>query len=261
MNGPDPNIRKLNTRIPVLTYHSLDDSGSPVSIAPAFFRWQMEYLRATGWRTLTLDQFLDGHGRGSWPARSFLLTFDDGFANVAEQAVPVLSACGFTGIIFVVADWAGRTNDWPGQPSWVSRHLLLDWGMLRAIAEHGMEIGCHTCSHPHLPHLPTAAAEREVVDAKKVIEARIGKPVRAFAYPYGETSTTLRKVVAAHFGAGFGTRLGLVSKASQVTAFERVDAYYVRRPGLFRWLESRPFSAYLHARQWIRDLRQMGSLH
>src|SRR5205807_2425452 len=102
-------------RAPVLTYHSLDDSGSPISVAPALFRWQMGYLHQLGWRTLTLDELLAGHERGAWPERTFSLMFDDGFANLLERGLTVLAEYGFSATVFVVAGWVGRSNDWPGQ--------------------------------------------------------------------------------------------------------------------------------------------------
>lgn len=245
-------------RVPVLTYHSLDDSGSPVSIAPARFRQQMEWLRDNGWRTLTLDQFLDGHARGAWSPRSCHLTFDDGFASFADHALQVLKACGFTATVFVVAGWVGRTNDWPSQPSWAPRHALMGWRALRDIADEGMEIGGHTCSHPHLEHLDRAIAEREIIDCKRVIEDQLGQNVRVFAYPYGETSKALQDIVATHFRAGLGTRLGFVTRSSSTSTLERIDAYYLREPRLLRVIHSEWFDSYLHMRQWLRDLRQRG---
>lgn len=242
-------------RLPILTYHSLDDGGSPISIAPSLFRWQMEYLRANGWRTLTLDELMDGHQHGSWLECTFALTFDDGFENFAEHALPVLRGCGFSATVVVVADWVGRTNDWPSQPSWTPRLPLMDWDALRAMADAGMTIGAHTLSHPHLPRLIARDAEREIVESQRLIAERIGCAVETFAYPYGDTSPALEAVVAQRFRAGFGTRLACATPTSHTTAFERVDAYYLRDKRLWRAMGTGWLECYLQARRWIRNLK------
>src|SRR5262245_27048937 len=137
-------------RVPILTYHSLDNSGSPLSVDPALFKRQMQWLRNGSWTTLDSDGLLAGHRHGRWPARSCVLTFDDGFANFAEQALPILRDFGFTAHVFIVAHWVGRCSDWPGQPSWASRLPLMDWATLRRIAGAGVVLGAHTLSHPRL---------------------------------------------------------------------------------------------------------------
>lgn len=216
----------------------------------------MEYLSAKGWRSLTLAQMLDGYARGTWPIRSFLLTFDDGFVNFAEYAFPVLTACGFSATVFVASDWVGRSNDWPGQPRWVPRLPLMDWSALSRIAAAGIEIGGHSLSHSHLDALPVAESEREVCECQRVIEKRIGYPVRAFAYPYGEGARDLERVVAQCYDAGFGTRLGFATPTSRRPAFERIDMFYLRDPRFFRALETGWLSSYLKVRRWLRFLRQ-----
>src|SRR5436190_6900669 len=106
--------RLAQTALPVLTYHSIDDSGSPVSVAPEEFRRQMTALATSGWRTLSLETALKGHAAGSWPARTLLLTFDDGFQNILDHAAPVLHLHGFRALVFVVTGRVGGTPDWAG---------------------------------------------------------------------------------------------------------------------------------------------------
>ncbi len=243
-------------RLPILTYHSLDDSGSPISTSPARFRWQMEYLQANGWRTLTLDALLAGHARGEWPARTFALTFDDGFKNFAERALPVLSACGFSATVFVVSDWVGRINHWPSQPAWVPRLALMNWTELHTIADAGMAIGGHSLSHSRLTQLTVQAAGREIVKCKREIEERLGHAVQAFAYPFGQTSAALEAIVAKNFRAGFGSRLAFATAASRATTFERIDIYYLRDARFFRALGDGWLDWYLSVRRWMRSLRR-----
>jgi peptidoglycan/xylan/chitin deacetylase (PgdA/CDA1 family) len=119
-----------------------------------------------------------------------------------------------------------------------------------------MEVGAHTMNHPHLSCLAERDLPTEVASCREVIEARLGCQVRAFAYPYGETWPALEQLVAAHYKAGFGTRLGLVTPSSRPAVFERVDTYYLRQPRLFealgtRWLEQ--YLAFRHGLRWLRQ--------
>ena len=247
----------ISTRIPILTYHSLDESGSVVSTSPRLFRAQMEYLRSTGWKTLGIAEILAGQRRGGWPVRTFVVTFDDGFTNFSHHGLPVLTECGFSAIVFVVSDWVGRINDWEGQPDWVPRRPLLDWKGLRAVADSGIEIGAHTRTHPDLTMLEYDQAERELDDGKCQIEAQLGITVRSFAYPYGATSPALQQMVGRHFDAAFGTRLGYTKLTSHKFDYERIDMYYLQRPFLFQEIDRRWLGHYLSGRQQIRTLRQL----
>src|SRR5260221_4361849 len=114
-------------RIPVLTYHSIDDTGSPVSVTARELRRQMRSLAAAGWRTVTLSELMSGHDEGRWPARTFLLTFDDGYRNLLEHALPVAAECSFHGTVFVSTERVGGVMTGPGQPSWTPAGPVLGW--------------------------------------------------------------------------------------------------------------------------------------
>jgi peptidoglycan/xylan/chitin deacetylase (PgdA/CDA1 family) len=247
----------LVRRLPILTYHSLDDSGSPISISPVTFREQMARLHDQGWRTLRPDEVLAGHDQGGWPERAFALTFDDGFENLATHGLDVLEEFGFSATVFVVSGWAGRTNDWPSQVGWAPRYPLLSWDALAALNAAGVEIGAHSVSHSHLTGLPIDAAEREIVACKTTIEDHIRRPISTFAYPYGESSEDLRAIVARHFRVAFTTRLGFVTPGSPVLALERIDAYYLRSSWSYRAIDTQWFRAYLGVRRGLRTLRTM----
>lgn len=241
-------------RLPVLTYHAIANERSPLAVTPARFAETMRVLQEGGWRTLTVDELLQGLSRGGWPARSFVLHFDDGFASVADHGVPVLEACGFHATMFIVTGWVGRRNDWPGQPASVPRWPLLDWPDLRTLARMGMAIGAHSISHPHLPALSAGEQEREVAGSLHAIEDGLGSPAETFAYPYGERTAAAEASVAMHCKAGFGTTLDCVGVRSRVTSLERIDGYYLR-PEIVRLMDGWWFDRYLGIRRAGRALK------
>jgi peptidoglycan/xylan/chitin deacetylase (PgdA/CDA1 family) len=245
----------ISSHIPILTYHSLDDSRTPVSMAPTHFARQMQALHRSGWRSLGTGELLDGLARGAWPTRTFALTFDDGYANFCEQALPVLLPLGFTAIVFVVGAWVGRGNDWTGQPASVPRMPTMDWEALRLIASKGMTLGAHTLSHAHLPALTAGEAEREIADSRRLIEEHTGHEAPVFAYPYGDATPALEAMVGRYYRAGFGTRLAFCTRASRTMQLERIDMYYLQDT-VQALAQNRPWLApYLAVRRALRRVR------
>lgn len=220
----------------------------------------MEYLSANGWRTLTLDELLVGHTRGEWQARTFALTFDDGFKNFLEHGLPVLTQFKFCAMMFVVSNWVGKTSDWLGQPRWIPRFELLDWQDLRELAEAGIIVGSHSANHARLARRAPRDAEAEIVDCKHAVEDHTGHPVETFAYPYGETSRQLQAIVAQNFRAGFGTRLGFVTGNDRVTNFSRIEMYYLRDARRMSKLESGGLEREFRVRRLLRELSRQWNL-
>jgi peptidoglycan/xylan/chitin deacetylase (PgdA/CDA1 family) len=247
-------VKEQSPVLPVLTYHSLDSSGSPVSVRPDEFRRHVDSLVESGWRTLTLSAAIQGLSAGTWPRRSFLLTFDDGYANVMETGAPTLERHGFTAAMFVITEFVGRRNRWPGQPSWVPDAPLLDWDGLRSLVKLGWDLGAHSRTHARLPSLSLAAAHQEMLASKLDIEDRCGVKVRAFAYPYGARTPAIEALAGETFHASFGTRLACMTPRSAWTNLDRVDAFYLRGSTLVSRLDTPSAVAYLAIRRLARSL-------
>ena len=121
----------------ILTYHSIDESGSPISMPEAVFRSQISWLAKGHVKVVSLDTLM----RMSPDANAVALTFDDGFVNFGDVAAPLLAEHGFPSTLFVVTDAAGRTNRWNGQPGrGVPELPLLNWESLRRLADQGVEL-------------------------------------------------------------------------------------------------------------------------
>jgi peptidoglycan/xylan/chitin deacetylase (PgdA/CDA1 family) len=214
----------------------------------------MRALASGGWRTIDVEAFLRGHHDGGWPARTFLLTFDDGYRNVLDTAMPIASDCSFTGIVFVASDRVGGCMRAPGEPSWTPDAPLLDWNGLRTLASAGWTIASHAQTHTRLTTLAAGAVARELTTSKTRIEDEIGAPATLLAYPYGAVSEAVERLAGQQFAAAFGTTLAYATPASRRTAVERLDAYYLRgRP--IAQLDRAPLRAYMAVRRAGRALR------
>ena len=234
-------------QLAILTYHNLDDSGSPVSASPAMFERHLAALAAAGFTVLPLGE---AFARLAAPARAgerlAALTFDDGYAAVHRHALPRLERYGWRATVLPVADYVGRDNQWPGQPSFVPPDRLLSWDELATLVRHGWEVGAHTRTHPDLATADNDTLEAEVVGAKLALEDRLGQPVRVFAYPYGQYSPPARARVRDTYALACTTNMGLARRTSDRHALERLDMYYFSQPPLDRLFATRLMRPYVH---------------
>jgi len=242
--------------VPIMTYHSLDGSGSVLSTVPSAFREQMSSLARRGFVGIGLGRLLEGWaGRATLPERPVVLTFDDGYRNFLEHAWPTLEELRFGATIFVVAGLCGKTNDWPNQAPDIPRLPLLGWDELASLSGAGFEIGSHTLSHPRLTRTPLPDARREIVDSKKELEDRLGKPVETFAYPFGLTDAASVEIARAHYRGACSTAMGVARRDDDLHLLPRIDAYYLRGRLAFRLFETIPGRAYLGFRAIGRSTR------
>ena len=243
-------------RIPIITYHSIDDSGSVVSTTPGVFRQQMEKLSETGYRTITVGQLTDSLRAGHWPTeKTAILTFDDGFENFFTEAAPILQEFSFTGTVYLVTDHCGRFNDWTGNPPELPRSSLLSWSQIRELSSLGFEFGSHTVTHPDLTTLDPDAADDEISRSRIAIEDATGKKVKSFAYPFGRMTGAVRRAVENLYDSASSTNLGKITERSDLYSLERVDAYYLSNPRSLERMDTHWMDAYLAIRQALRTVK------
>jgi peptidoglycan/xylan/chitin deacetylase (PgdA/CDA1 family) len=235
-------------------YHSVDTSGAVVAVAPNVFDQHLARLRAGGYTVLPLREALDWLDRGGTD-RVAAMTFDDGYASVHVEALPRLEACGWRATVYAVSDYVGRTNDWPGQPSFVPRAPLMDWDALRALAQRGWEIGGHTRTHPDLRGLDDATLVDQLDGSKSELEQRLGVPVTTLAYPYGYHDGRARKAARRSYRAACSTRLRFVSENSDRWQLERLEMWYFAGRRSQALLASALMGPYVRLRALGRDLR------
>jgi peptidoglycan/xylan/chitin deacetylase (PgdA/CDA1 family) len=244
-------------RIPILTYHSIDDSGSIVSVKPATFREQMERLCKAGYISVTLGEFVRRQLQNEEISeKTIILTFDDGFENFLTDAFPILRDCSFSATVFLVTDQCGHYNDWSGNPPRLRRSRLLSWTQVKEMAPYGIEFGSHTKTHPDLTKLSEGEAALEITDSRRRIEDQIGKKVTTFAYPFGANDRAIREAVGQSYFGACTTELGKVTNESDLCSLQRIDAYYLSGGRAVDILETRRMDTYLAARQLLRTVRR-----
>jgi peptidoglycan/xylan/chitin deacetylase (PgdA/CDA1 family) len=212
----------------ILTYHSVDESGSVVSIGEQAFLRHVRWLASGGVRVLPLDRLADAPDDD----HAVAITFDDGLASFARIAAPMLREHGLPVTLFVVTDAAGATNVWRGRADpGIPIFDLLDWETLGRLVAEGVSIGAHTCTHPNLALLDRESCEHEIVASKARLARELGVDVTTFAYPYGAVSDAARDIVAREFRYGVTTRLSVLGAHDDPARLPRLDSYYFRAPG------------------------------
>jgi peptidoglycan/xylan/chitin deacetylase (PgdA/CDA1 family) len=164
----------------------------------------MESLARAGWRTVTLSAFANPRTTHHAP-RTFLLSFDDGYASLAQHAYPVLEGLGFTATTFVITDFVGRDNSWDVQYTW-RRLPHLDWPAIEQWRTRGFDFASHGARHRRLTWLDDGAVADDLGRARQILVDRLGTEAgRAIAYPFGAADDRIQRLAReAGYDLGFG---------------------------------------------------------
>jgi peptidoglycan/xylan/chitin deacetylase (PgdA/CDA1 family) len=239
----------MDSSLPILTFHSLDDRRSVISFAPEVFRRGMARLHERGYRTLSLLEAVDLlRQKKLIPDRSVVITFDDGYKTVYAEAFPVLQHYGMKATVFLTMGEREKVESIGRLPSFNGRYNMLTWHEIREMQSSGIDFGAHTLTHPDLTRLSFDRVEAEICDSKAILENMLGTPVECFAYPYGRYDNRSREIVRQHFTCACSDKLGLITPDSDPYALERVDAAYLRTDRLFDMMLTRLFPWYVWAR-------------
>jgi len=236
----------------ILTYHSMDRSGSVISVEPEAFRRHVEWLMEHGVAVADLEQLM----RMDPSDTAIALTFDDGFANFAEHAWPVLKEYGLTATLFVPTGHAGGTNAWESGGS-LPVLPLLDWDALARLAEDGLVLGSHSVTHANLCQTDGAQLADELSTSAERIAAETGTVPVSFAYPYGAVDDRVAVAVADRYRHAVTTEFAIPGRDTDRSRVPRLDAWYFREPGRLEQFGTPGFERFVNLRRGLRRIRSM----
>ena len=159
----------------ILEYHKVNDwSEDSYTVKPEDFAAQMDELRAQGYETISILDFLRAKkGKQTLPEKAVIVTLDDGYKDNYTDMLPIMESRGMKATVFMV------TND-IGLPGY------LTWDMLRDMQNRGIEIGSHTANHLPLTEMSPADAREEVQLSKTLLEWNGIKTIFGLSYPNGK---------------------------------------------------------------------------
>jgi peptidoglycan/xylan/chitin deacetylase (PgdA/CDA1 family) len=211
--------------IPILGYHSIDNSNSNISISPEIFAIQMGFLKAAGFQVISLSQLMSVVStERRAPEKVIVITFDDGLKNFYSAACPILNQYGFSATIFVPTDFIGEQSWWYADYN-LKPLPMLNWQELTELAKKGVDIQSHGCSHSKLTYLTQSEIEHEVRKSKDILEQGLRKSVDYFCYPFGEVD---QNIIGAIKNAGYKGAICLEEGLYKVAD----DPYLIKRQSL-----------------------------
>lgn len=177
---PDGTLRRL--RVPILMYHYIselppdaDQFRVGLTVHPQQFRDHLDYLRSNGYNTVSLYEVHLALTQGYLlPPNPIVLTFDDGYSDHLQTAMPLLREYSFKGTFFIITGFADAL-----------REGYLNWEQVKHLSDNGMEIAAHSKTHPDLRGRNHDFLVYEILGSLESIKVNLGIPMISFAYPMG----------------------------------------------------------------------------
>ncbi len=172
---------------PILEYHMVTDNppidAEVYNVPPEEFDAQLDYLQQKGYTTLTLQEFMRAkHGKLTMPDKPIVLTFDDGYANIYTEMLPILEAHGMKAVVYVISNELGKDG-----------YLTLE--QVKDLQLRGVEIGSHTADHLALVGLEGEFLLNQVRNSKIYLEWSGLDTIYSFSYPNGAYNSELAELV------------------------------------------------------------------
>ena len=181
--------------VPILCYHRIGQATGRMTLSAASLAQQFEWLAGNGYSVVRLQDLLGFlEGRQALPARSVVLTFDDGYESHHRLLLPLLKKHGFPATVFLYTDFVGGSD-------------ALSWSQMQEMVASGLvDIQAHSKTHANLiERAPdeTDARYRQRIEAevrlpRETIERRLQQPVQNYAYPFGDTNEIVLELLARH---------------------------------------------------------------
>jgi peptidoglycan/xylan/chitin deacetylase (PgdA/CDA1 family) len=175
---------------PILMYHRVDVDrpadrvGRQLTVSPEQFAAQLAYLRERGIAGISMEQFRERLESGAPLDRVVVLTFDDGYADQYEFALPILRRFGDSATFYIVT---GIVDD--------PRHL--SWAQLGRMRALGEDIDAHGVAHDDLSLMSTAQQATQIDTSIQQLRRHLHVPVTSYCYPSGRFNRTTLQLVRA----------------------------------------------------------------
>jgi len=214
--------------ITVINYHRVDRDAMDINaITPENFERQMAFLKRN-YTVVTVRELLEKIQSGCNKQRLVVITFDDGYLDNFEQAVPILKKYKLPACFFISSGIVGTDKPFSHDIKRLGRKIhTMSWQHVKQLHEMGFAIGAHTVNHTRLSHCNRDDLEKEIVGSKTMIEQKINAPVSYFSHPHGLLTDispiALSIIKRAGFLCNFSAYGGLVQPGGDLFDIKRVD--------------------------------------
>ena len=206
--------------VPVLNYHRIDSGiRHSLVVPPEEFKKQMQYLHNEGYHSITLDELYDYVTKGTeLPDKPVLITFDDGYIDNYQHAMPILKEYNMKATLFMISGSVGE-----------NRFVGLE--QLKEMQANGIDIQSHTVNHKDLRHMSLQQARDELVSSKAVLEDSMKHPVGYIAYPGGFTNKDIDTIAEeSGYRMAFNVKAGNVQPGQDLFNLPRQAVFFNDTP-------------------------------
>lgn len=200
----------------VLNYHQINNRDkNSLTVRPGIFADELDYLTASGYHVISLDQFISHQQAGTpLPDKPVLITFDDGYRDNYTEAFPLLKERNMPALIFIITDYIGTQKNY------------LTWPQIHEMEKQGISFGSHTLSHSKLSKDDPQDARFQLETSQAVFRWQFGKNARALAYPCGYYDDTVKQLVKeAGYAAAFTVDYGPVRQGDDLLSLRRIPIF------------------------------------
>jgi poly-beta-1,6-N-acetyl-D-glucosamine N-deacetylase len=223
-------------------HHVSEDTPPSTSLSPAQFKEHMDYLKNNGFSVLPLNEVITAlQNKQQVPDKTLVITFDDGYISIYEEAFPLLQQMGFPFTVFINT-----------QPINDNMQGYMSWDQIRRMSDAGVIIANHMVNHPYM--IDNEAGETdserlarlrvELLSAEQQIAQETGQSHKIMAYPYGEYDSAIKQMVKEEGFVGIAQHSGAIGFHSDFQALPRypLASIYAQMDGIPVKLESLSFN-------------------
>ena len=203
-------IASANSCVVLVYHHFSDKTPKSTSISPELFEQQLQYLQQQNFSVLPLETMLSRLKAKTLPEKCVVLTADDAYQSIADNAYPLLKKYQMPLAVFVATDASDQRYQ-----------AMMSWQQMRDIQGDTIQFYNHSSSHGYLLDLDQAQLADEIQHAQKRLQTVLGVEKKIFAYPYGEASLPMMEQVKDLGYIAFGQHSGVVSGHSDLQYLPR----------------------------------------
>ena len=193
--------KNVTKHIPILMYHKVPDlpinSKHRIFITKANFEKHLRFFKSKGFTSITFHdyhKFRNGElSFSEFPKKPIILTFDDGYHDNFENALPLMNKYNFKGVIFFLGDPSINYNYWDVKNG-EHRDELMDINQKKDFVKNGWEVGAHSLTHADLTQLNDVESIKEITGSKENLETQLQSKVLTFAYPFGKLNDKVKQL-------------------------------------------------------------------
>ena len=168
--------------IPVLSYHSISEDTSPISLKTKIFEKQIIFLKKLGYVSINFNE-IDPNKKNQ-----IIITFDDGYKDILINALPVLKFHNFKATCFFVTNHIGKNNQWDEKKEKFSIKKIMNNNDIKKWFDSGMSVESHSHNHFDLTKLSNIDIIKELEISKKYFKDKFGIETNVFCYPFGKVN-------------------------------------------------------------------------